>query len=482
MAGLASRAIRVAVIWSVVAGILVPAVVDAAPFRTGFFSNGDLFAGAGVRGRALGAVEATHGQLMRVRVDWSSVAPVTPQPGFRPDDSADPAYRWGELDAIVRDVRSRGLEVILTIDRAPAWAEGPDRASRARPGTWRPDPAAFGAFARAAAHRYSGDFADPDVAGTALPRVRYWQAWNEPNITLYLNPQWSRTPGGSYRPESPHHYRRLLNAFYDGVKAVRADNVVLSGGTAPYGQDPGEERMRPLFFLRQLFCLSDRLRRTACEDPPRLDKVAHHPYGPAPGAGPRRRAINDDDAGVLDVRRVSRVVRAAERGRSALPGGRKELWSTELAWDSRPPHPFGARGATFARWVSDSQYLLWRQGVETIIWLVVRDFPRSSSTDTRFYGSGAYFANWRPKPARQAFRFPFVAERRRRGRVYVWGRAPRSDRVAIQQRIGQRWRTQARLRTDRSGVFSGLVRVPAHRGALRASVSGEESLSRSVGR
>jgi hypothetical protein len=61
---------------------------------------------------------------------------------------------------------------------APGWAEP----SGVAHGT-TPNPSAFGDFARAAASRYGGSFA-------GLPRVRYWQAWNEPNLNLYLKPQW----------------------------------------------------------------------------------------------------------------------------------------------------------------------------------------------------------------------------------------------------------------------------------------------------
>ncbi len=86
------------------------------------------------------------------------------------------------------DLSSHGLQVLLNITFAPTWAEGAGRPASARPGTWRPDPAQFASFATAAARRYDGHFPDPLQPGAILPRVRYWQAWNEPNLVLLPGP------------------------------------------------------------------------------------------------------------------------------------------------------------------------------------------------------------------------------------------------------------------------------------------------------
>ena len=48
-------------------------------------------------------------------------------------------------------------------------------------------------FAYAAATRYSGTYVRAD--GVVLPRVRYWTAWNEPNLQIGLIPQWRRVRG-----------------------------------------------------------------------------------------------------------------------------------------------------------------------------------------------------------------------------------------------------------------------------------------------
>ena len=42
------------------------------------------------------------------------------------------------------------------------------------------------------------------------------------------SPQWS-----GRRPAAPAHYRRMLTAFYEGVKSRRRDALVVTAGTAP---------------------------------------------------------------------------------------------------------------------------------------------------------------------------------------------------------------------------------------------------------
>ena len=65
-------------------------------------------------------------------------------------------------------------------------------------------PGAFGDFANAVASALLRNFA-------GLPRVRYFQAWNEPNLSVYLTPQYK-----GKNEVAAGHYRRMLNAFYAG--------------------------------------------------------------------------------------------------------------------------------------------------------------------------------------------------------------------------------------------------------------------------
>ena len=61
-----------------------------------------------------------------------------------------------------------------------------------------------------------------------------------------------------------------------------------------------------------------------------------------------------------------------------------------------------------------------------------------------------------PKAAMRAFRFPFVALKRRGG-AYVWGRTPwgKAGRVRIQKKTSRGWTTVKVVRTNGNGIFRG---------------------------
>ena len=197
-----------------------------------------------------------------------------PQPPADPRNPADPAYNFASIDRAVRGAAERGLGVYFTIDQAPPWAEGTDRPATSDPGilgpgAWKPDPGALGDFATALATRYSGAFTDP-ATGQPLPRVRYYEAWNEPNIPLFLAPQYE---GG--KPTGVNIYRELLRAVSTAVKGVDPGNLVIGPDLAPYGDPPSAAyRSRPFDFLRELFCLRGNKPKPKSKCPKKLDPDA----------------------------------------------------------------------------------------------------------------------------------------------------------------------------------------------------------------
>lgn len=415
---------------------------------------------------------AEGASIVRVNLVWSQVAPRVRPAGFTPADPSSPGYDWSSIDASIRALAGHGLQVLLNITGAPTWAEGPAQPSDAAPGSWRPDPGQFASFATAAALRYDGSFPDPLVLGAFLPRVRYWQPWNEPNLSKYLSPQW--TPSGSgWAPASPVIYRELLNAFYRAVKQVSPADFVVTAGTAPYGDPPGGQRMPPVAFDRTLFCLRSNARLTplSCPDPPHLDALSHHPYGIE---GPLWHALNPDDAAVPDLGKIARVLHAAERAGHVEPAGPKALWVTEISWDSSPPDPNGVPVAKQARWLEQALYVLWRQGVDTVLWLQIVDSPPIPSYGAT-YQAGLYYLDGTAKPAAQAYRFPFVTRRVDRGHIQAWGRAPRGGKVAIEVQRHRRWMVLRRLRVRTDQVFQTLLPLRG-RAVLRAQAGPDTSL------
>ena len=436
------------------------ALADSHPLRTGFYDPVHT-AGKPDAGVWFDRAKQVGSDIVRVRASWRAIAPSRPA---SPADPADPAYRWEDVDNAVRAATGAGLDVAIGLVRAPQWAEGANRPADAPAGTWRPDSGAYREFARALARRYSGRFG-------ALPAVRYFQPWNEPNLGRYLTPQWERR-GGRDVIASPEVYRDLHNAFYSGVKAENPAARVVAAGTSPFGDpEPGGDRIRPLTFVRALLCLDARLRRTTCSGPMRTDAFDHHPYSVR---GPFAPAYDDDDATVADLYKIQRVLRAAERQRTTAPAGRKELWVTELGWDSAPGDPSGLTAETHAAWLQQTLFQLWNQGVTTVMWFLIGDAPPVPSLEET-YQTGVFLADGRPKLSRRAFEFPFVALRTG-SKVRIWGLAPRAGVVVVERRAGRRWVRVARVRLRRHHTFDKRLSLP-RTGTYRARIGSMRSLS-----
>jgi hypothetical protein len=375
-------------------------------------------------------VSAGAGTVL-IPVNWAGVASQRP---LLPQSPADPAYRFARLDRQVTAATAAGLRVILDFTHAPVWAEGPDRPASAPPGTWRPDPAAVGDFAHALAARYSGSFS-PSVVGSPLPRVRYFEVWNEPNLLIYLTPQWR-----GKAPASPELYRQMLNSAYAGIKAAQPGAVVVTAGTGPYGESRGVARMRPMLFWRRLLCLREGLRPASCPVKARFDVLAHHPIDTA--GGPRDPSLAAGDISMPELHKLRGLLRAAERERTIEPSGDRPLWATEFWWVSDPPNTrFGVPLPRFARWMEEGLYEMWRQGASVAINLEVRDAPYRAN-GALAYGQGGLFFNGGRKKRRAftAFSFPFLAHRRGAHRVVAWGKSPVTGTLSIERRQRGRWR------------------------------------------
>lgn len=410
--------------------------------------------------------------IAHIYLHWSEVAPKAPPAGFNPTDPNSPGYNWERIDAAVRTAADHGLRVLITAFSAPKWAEGPGRPANAPNGTWEPQPAAYGAFAQALASRYDGSFPDPLRPGSDLPRVRFFEAWNEPNLDEYLSPQW----GTNERWVGPGIYRNLLNSFYAGVKEGQPGAKVLAGSLAPYGDPPGGARTPPVEFLRSLLCLrGGRLKPLACRKPARFDILSDHPVSPI--SPPRKPAASPLDASTADLGRLTRVLHKAERVGSVIPPGHKGLWVTEFWTDTNPPDPEATPINREARWYEQDLYLFWQAGAEAAIEYQLVDSPPGKDGYRSTLQSGVFFLDGQPKPSQTAMRFPFVAHRSGQDAVSVWGIAPNPGRVRIQALRGGAWQTLASVRAK--GLTHPFVAtLPLHSKALlRARLGAENSLT-----
>jgi hypothetical protein len=439
---------------SVPATVAFPATVAArGPMQTGFldpFSFQTSQASvAFLHARVAGA------SVVRLQLVWSAVAPRTVPRGFRPTDPRDPGYRFDYLDRQVELAVQRGLTPLVYIESAPQWALATIGGVR------RASPKAFGQFATAAARRYSGSFA-------GLPRVRYWQAWNEPNSGT--TPQMQAT--------APAWYRALVTRFAAGVHSARADNAVVAGGLSPFGNAHFDA---PLDFMRRLLCMSAGPKpRPTCKATTPFEIWATHPYT---AGGPTHVPPNPDDVSISGLPAMKALLDAAVRAHHVVTRQPVRFWATEFSWDTNPPDPRGVPVALHARWVSEALYRMWSAGVSLCVWFKLRDAPRPLSVhQSGLYFRGASVSGDTPKPAIEAFRFPFVAFRHG-GLVSVWGRTPKSKagRVVVEQQRPGGWTTLAQVAANRYGIFAAGLATP-NEGDLRARmvVGNEASLAFSL--
>jgi hypothetical protein len=462
-------ALAAALLATLAAGaVTLPAPAAAQPLRLGFADSLFFSGEAAVRSEWLHQATATGASVARVDVYWAGIAPAVRPAGFEATNPASPGYRWTTLDEVVREASADGLTVLFTVFRAPSWAEGEEEPERTSPGSWEPSRAAFGEFAQALAQRYGGSFPDPTDPSRTLPAVHYFEAWNEPNLEEYLAPQWS---GGENR--GANLYRGLVNSFYTGIKEGDPGAQVLAGSLAPFGDEPGGSRTRPVLFLRNVLCLEGGiLRKTSCPEPVHLDILSDHPI--AVGA-PDESATSPLDVTTPDLGRVTKVLEKAEATKRVLPAGKKPLWVTEFWYDTDPPDPTGVSLEQQARWYDQALYLFWKGGAEVAIALQLRDAPEGKSYSTS-YQSGAFFLDGSPKPSATALRFPFVAHRTDGFKVAVWGIAPRPGKVKIQALRGGTWKTLGTVAAKGPGrPFDDEVQLLRF-ARLRAVLGGQTSL------
>lgn len=429
---------------------------------------------------ALQHTHAAGATAVRLILPWQSVAPeprsTTKPSGLTTSNPADPAYRWEAIDAEVKLAVANELEPILDIVGVPLWAEVDHGVMPPGPlssPTFRPSVKELASFATAAARRYGGGF-------QGLPRVRYWQVWNEPNLTLYLSPQYVRG-----KPVAAQVYRAMVNGFADSVHAVHADNQVVAGGLSPStSRIPNSQTYAqgPLAFMRELLCLSAGAHpRPTCSTRVKFDIFSVHPYTTG---GPTEHAKLADDVFLGDLPKVAALLRAGVRNGQIQSRGPVRFWVTEFSWDSNPPDPLGVPIGLEARWIPEAMYQMWRSGVSLITWFRLTDDQLKISP----YQSGLYYnhsndnrvrmANDSPKPTLASFFFPFVAYAEN-GRLLVWGRTPwgQPERVLVERTTGSGWRPVGILTTSRFGVFTKTFPIAGTTGSVRARVVGADAVT-----
>jgi Cellulase (glycosyl hydrolase family 5) len=340
------RIVRIVIVLSVFA-LSVQAAV-AAPSARGAermwigFHDDPSFRWVGDReDRMQGAAQA-NATIVRLLVQWNLVARTRPSNAANP---FDPAYVFGDVDEAVLAAQRNDQEVILTISGTPRWANG-----GRNPNIMPRRVADFTSFSRAIASRYSGRF-------TGYPFVRFWSIWNEPNLQLFLAPQFD----GRGRSLAPANYAKLAAAAYTGIKAGNPRAQIAIGETSARGSDKATG-LRPTHS-------PGKFAELVAKANPRLkfDAWSHHPYPFNPNSRPTQ-IVRWPNVSLASLPRFNQNLKTFFKRKSA------PIWVTEYGHQTRPEDSFGVPYATQAAYIQQSIAIASRfPFVNMFIWFVYQD-------------------------------------------------------------------------------------------------------------
>ena len=172
------------------------------------------------------STQRTHSSIVHILANWSTIAPTKPANAL---NGNDPAYHLSDVDALVRSAQQYGFEVLLTIAQTPKWANG-GKTPNYPPTNMN----TLTQFAQMLATRYNG--AKPGV-GT----VRRFSVWNEPNLGLFLAPQFRER-----QDRQPDDLREALRGRVQGDQGRKPERARRRRRDVEPREEPsdGERRYR----------------------------------------------------------------------------------------------------------------------------------------------------------------------------------------------------------------------------------------------
>jgi len=376
--------------------------------------------------------------------------------GFNPRDDNSPQYDWAAIDRLINLADQNGLRVLATVTGpGPNFTSGTPGKCRGVPCSLRPKAGAFGAFVEAVAKRYRG-------------RIDYYALWNEPNLARWIRPQ-GRLSRNVYKEGIT--YRNLWKAGYKSI--ARFDrarrNRVLFGEVAAISD--------PLPLIRTALCLDANNRplrgrdrkRAKCGRVSKLNVggMAVHPYnfGGFGKRGPRTKTNSGTALPIAYLPRLHRLTSAAAR-RGRIGGRGRSVYVTEYGYQTRPPDPRGVSLKNQARFLNESDRLLFGdRRVKTVAQYELVDVREADEYNSglRFVGGGGGSDR---KPAYAAYRVPLVVTKRSSNAVEIYGQVRPGGRatVQIQTLNGGKFSTMRSVRTNGRGFIRTVIRK---RGAAR---------------
>jgi hypothetical protein len=353
------RLVRLVIALSVLAALAAPAAVAAERMWIGFHDDPS-FRWVGDRKDRVAGSADLNATVTRLLVQWNLAAKRRPA---SPTNPFDPAYELDDVDEAVRAAQEADQEVILTLSGTPRWANGGKN-----PNIMPRRVADFGNFARAIASRYSGRY-------MGYPFVRFFSVWNEPNLQLFLAPQFDKRG----RSLAPRNYAKLAASAYAGIKAGSRRAQVAIGETSARGTDK-PAGLRPTH-------TPGKFAELVAKANPRLkfDAWSHHPYPTVPSARPAQK-VKWPNVSLASLPRFNTSLKSWFK-RKSVP-----MWITEYGHQTRPEDSLGIPYSRQAAYIQQAISLAARYPfVNMFIWFVYQDDQGQP------WESGLYTRNGSPK-------------------------------------------------------------------------------------
>jgi hypothetical protein len=359
------------------------AVHAAQKMPIGFFDD-PTFRWSPNRADNLRQASVAGASVIHTTASWAGIAPTKPA---NPANGDDPAYKLADLDELVFQSGIYGLRVMIDINGTPKWANG-GKAPNVMPKRLSD----LTTFAKMLSNRYNGRQGHGTVA--------LWSVWNEPNLQLFLTPQFSpsrtvtavKTVKGKkvkykktvFTIVGPANYAKLYKAAYAGIKSGNSLAKVAIGETSARGRD------KPLGGVSASLAPGTFAKYLAKVHGLKFDAWAHHPYPTSPNLPPLQK------------------VRYPNVTLSTLPTFEKDLkkyfhrsvpvWITEYGHETKPPDPHGVSYALQAKYAVQALTIAKNDpNVQMFIWFVFHD---SSGNP---WQSGLYTSGGAQKPAYDPF-------------------------------------------------------------------------------
>ncbi len=356
---------RVAFALALVSALVLPASALSAERMKVGFQDDVSFRWSSDSQDVLDRAAGTGASIIRATADWSAIAP------RRPADAAnglDPAYRLQDMDDLVRSAQQRGMDVYITIWGTPKWA-GPARNKLPR------NLADLRKFSEALADRYSGRH-------IGYPYVGRYSVWNEPNLGIFLSPQFD----AKGRIVSPKLYASLYKSAYAGIKAGNPSAQVAIGETSAVGRDHPKkgvnDSVAPATFAQTLAKYRSGLR---------FDAYAHHPYPLRPNLAPTS-LVRWPNVTLPSMKKFETSIDSWFKRKNT------PIWITEYGHESKPAEPMGVSLSTQAKYANTALNMAKKDPrVEMFVWFIFRDNKQSS------WQSGLYSAADTAKPILSTF-------------------------------------------------------------------------------